>query len=137
MSHSIHMLSIQIDTKSLKLVSHHKLNNIKLSFFASHTKWSYRHFHNLFLLSVYSRHFQVMSFVRFSKAVANFQTSFHPLCCCCFRSRVSLHVRFRIFCQDSGTTLRVQRRAAGRKKRSRIEACKMSSITNTRFDVFK
>ena len=34
MSHSIHMLSIQIDTKNLKF------NNIKLSFFASHSKGS-------------------------------------------------------------------------------------------------
>ena len=34
-SHSIHMLSIQIDTKSLELV-----NNIKLSLFASHMKSS-------------------------------------------------------------------------------------------------
>ena len=36
MSHSIHMLSIQIDTKSLWL-----FNNIKLSFFASHMKRSF------------------------------------------------------------------------------------------------
>ena len=40
MSHSIHMLSIQIDTKSITLVIHHQLNNIKLSFFASHMKRS-------------------------------------------------------------------------------------------------
>ena len=37
-SHSIHMLSIQIETKSLKLVIYHQFNNIKLSFFASHMK---------------------------------------------------------------------------------------------------
>ena len=35
-SHSIHMLSIQIYTKSLELV-----NNIKLSFFASHMNSSF------------------------------------------------------------------------------------------------
>ena len=34
MSHSIHMLSIQIDTYSFQLIVH-KLNNIKWSFFAS------------------------------------------------------------------------------------------------------
>ena len=35
MSHSIHMLSNQIDTKILKLVDQLQVNNIKLSFFAS------------------------------------------------------------------------------------------------------
>ena len=30
-SHSIHMLSIQIDTKTVELVIHHQFNNIKLS----------------------------------------------------------------------------------------------------------
>ena len=35
------MLSIQIDTKSLELVIYHQLNNIKLSFFASHMKSSF------------------------------------------------------------------------------------------------
>ena len=34
MSHSIHMLSIQIDTKSFQ----YQFNNIKLSFFTGHTK---------------------------------------------------------------------------------------------------
>ena len=34
MSHSIHMLSIQIDTKNPGLIIHHQFNNIKLSFFA-------------------------------------------------------------------------------------------------------
>ena len=38
MSHSIHMLSIQIDTKSLKFDIYHQFNNVKLSFFASHIK---------------------------------------------------------------------------------------------------
>ena len=37
-SHSIHMLSIQIDTKNLELIIYHQFNNIKLSFFASHIK---------------------------------------------------------------------------------------------------
>ena len=43
MSHSIHMVSIQIDTnfKSLELVSYHQFTNIKLSFFASNMKWSF------------------------------------------------------------------------------------------------
>ena len=40
-SQSIHMLSIQIDTKSLELVINHQINNIKLSFFASHMKRSF------------------------------------------------------------------------------------------------
>ena len=40
-SHSIHMSSIQIDTKSLERVIYYQLNNIKLSFFASHMKSSY------------------------------------------------------------------------------------------------
>ena len=40
-SHSIHMLSIQIDTKSIKLVIHHQFNNIKFSLFASHVKRSH------------------------------------------------------------------------------------------------
>ena len=35
-SHSIHMLNIQIDTKSFELVICHQFNNIKLSFFANH-----------------------------------------------------------------------------------------------------
>ena len=35
MSRSIHMLSIQIDTKTHVLVIHHQFNNIKLSFFAN------------------------------------------------------------------------------------------------------
>ena len=35
MSHSIHILSIQIDTKRLELSIYHQFNNIKLSFFAS------------------------------------------------------------------------------------------------------
>ena len=39
--HSIHILSIQIDTKSLKLVIYHQFNNIKLSFFTSHVKSSF------------------------------------------------------------------------------------------------
>ena len=34
-SHSIYMLNIQIDTKSLELVIHQKLNNIRVSLFAS------------------------------------------------------------------------------------------------------
>ena len=38
MSHSIHMLSIQIDTKNPGLIIHHQFNNIKLSFFASQIK---------------------------------------------------------------------------------------------------
>ena len=33
MSHSIHMLSIQIDDKSFELVIRHQVNSIKLSFF--------------------------------------------------------------------------------------------------------
>ena len=41
MSHSIHMLSIQIDTKSLVLVSHHQFNSIKLSSLACHMKQSF------------------------------------------------------------------------------------------------
>ena len=32
-SHSIHILSIQIDTKSFEVVIYHQFNNIKLSFF--------------------------------------------------------------------------------------------------------
>ena len=40
-SHSIHMLNIQIDTKSLELVIYHQFNNIKLPFFASHMKSSF------------------------------------------------------------------------------------------------
>ena len=43
MSHSIHILSIQIDTKSLKLVIYHQFNNIKLSFFTSHVKSSFHY----------------------------------------------------------------------------------------------
>ena len=39
-SHSIHMLSIQIDTKSLELIICHHFNNFKLSLFASHMKLS-------------------------------------------------------------------------------------------------
>ena len=35
------MLSIQIDTKSLKLVIYYQFNNIKLSLFASHMKSSF------------------------------------------------------------------------------------------------
>ena len=38
MSHSIYMLSIQIDTKNPGLIIHHQFNNIKLSFFASQIK---------------------------------------------------------------------------------------------------
>ena len=38
MSHSIYMVSIQIDTKNLELDFHHQFNNIQLSFFASQTK---------------------------------------------------------------------------------------------------
>ena len=38
MSHSIQMLNIQIDTKSLKIC---RFNNIKLSFFASQTKGNF------------------------------------------------------------------------------------------------
>ena len=38
---SIHMLSIQIDTKSLKFLIYYQFNNIKLSFFASHMKLSF------------------------------------------------------------------------------------------------
>ena len=34
-SHSIYMLNIQIDTMSLELVIHQKLNNIRLSLFAT------------------------------------------------------------------------------------------------------
>ena len=34
-SHSIHILSIQIDTKSFEVVICHQFNNIKLSFFAT------------------------------------------------------------------------------------------------------
>ena len=41
MSHNIHMLSIQIGTKSHELVIHYQFNNIKLSFFASHMKRSF------------------------------------------------------------------------------------------------
>ena len=41
MSHSIHMSSIQIDTKSLELIIQYQFNNIKLSFFASHIKRSF------------------------------------------------------------------------------------------------
>ena len=37
----MHMLSIQIDTKSLELVIYHQFNNIKLSLFASHMKSSF------------------------------------------------------------------------------------------------
>ena len=37
-SHSIHMLSIQIDSKSIELVIHHQFDNFKLSLVASHTK---------------------------------------------------------------------------------------------------
>ena len=33
MSHSIYMLSIQIDTKSLEFVIYHHFNNIKLALF--------------------------------------------------------------------------------------------------------
>ena len=40
-SHSIHMFSIQIDTKSFELVIYHQYNNIKLSFFASPMKSSF------------------------------------------------------------------------------------------------
>ena len=41
-SPSIHMLSIQIDTKSpFKLVIQHQLNNIKFSLFANHLKRSF------------------------------------------------------------------------------------------------
>ena len=43
MSHSIHILSIQIDTKSLKLVIYHQFNNIKLAFFTSHVKSSFHY----------------------------------------------------------------------------------------------
>ena len=35
MNHSINMSSLQIDTKSLEMVSYHKFNNIKLSYFES------------------------------------------------------------------------------------------------------
>ena len=38
MSHSIHMLRIQIDTITLELVIQHQFNNIKSSFFAGHIK---------------------------------------------------------------------------------------------------
>ena len=38
LSNSIHILSIQINIKSLELVIYHQFNNIKLSFFASHMK---------------------------------------------------------------------------------------------------
>ena len=40
-SHSIHMLNIHIDTKSIELVIYYQFNNIKLSFFASHMKRSF------------------------------------------------------------------------------------------------
>ena len=40
MSHSIQMLSIQINTKSLEFVIH-QFNNIKLAFFAHQMKWSF------------------------------------------------------------------------------------------------
>ena len=39
--HSIHMLSIQIDAKSLELIIYHQFNNIKLSFFAIRMKLSF------------------------------------------------------------------------------------------------
>ena len=41
MSQSIHMLSIQINTKSFNFVIHNLINNIKLSFFANHMKGSF------------------------------------------------------------------------------------------------
>ena len=43
MSHCIHMLSIQIDTKNPGLIIHHQFNNIKLSFFAGHNKMSFHY----------------------------------------------------------------------------------------------
>ena len=51
MSHSIHMLSIQIDSNSLELVIYHQFNNIKLSFFASHKNQN-RVFHYVRLIDV-------------------------------------------------------------------------------------
>ena len=41
MSHPIHILSIQIDTKSLELLINHQINNIKFSFFTSNIKLSF------------------------------------------------------------------------------------------------
>ena len=41
MSHSIHMLSIQIDTKNPGLIIHHQFNNIKLSFFANQIRQNF------------------------------------------------------------------------------------------------
>ena len=57
-SHSIHMLSIQIDTKSLELVIYHQFNNIKLSLFASQMKSS----------------FPLCMFIRYSRVVEKLQT---------------------------------------------------------------
>ena len=38
-SHSIHMSSIEIDSKGLEVVIHYQFKNIKLSFFTSHTSF--------------------------------------------------------------------------------------------------
>ena len=39
----MHMLSMEIDPKSLEQVIYHQFNNIKLSFFASHMKSSFHY----------------------------------------------------------------------------------------------
>ena len=41
MSHSIHMLSIQIDAESFEFAIYHQFHNIKLPFLASHMKGSF------------------------------------------------------------------------------------------------
>ena len=57
-SHSIYMLSIQIDTKSLlKLVIHHQFNSFKWTLFASLMKWS-------FPLCTFSRRCRVIKYSR-------------------------------------------------------------------------
>ena len=54
-SHSIHMLSIQIDTKTVELVIHHQFNNIKLSSICKLYKREFSMFNRCCTVMRYSR----------------------------------------------------------------------------------